>query len=352
MNIKTFRAGSLQDALAAVRDEFGQDARVLHAREVRKSRFFGLGRRTVVEITATEGERSSIHHSFIAKLQGSPYEVEVAPPSGGQRLREETGHAPNGEPVPLGCWPQMTTEQLNPTILQRNLILRFQQDLRFGGPLRLIDGKRRVVALVGPTGVGKTTTIAKLAAHYKLKELKRVALLSMDVFRIGVAEQLRQYAAALGVPMETASDPERLRSVVERLAPYDLLLIDMPGASPRNAAKLALIGAALDAAGVDETHLLLSTTSNTAVLAEAAKAFQPLGVIGLTLTKLDEAVGLGDLYPFLKEDLFPLRFLATGQNVSDDLEVAASPRLASLVSEEQGVGRFSFSPSGQSASKA
>jgi len=332
MHIKTFRAGSLQDALAAVRGEFGENARVLHTREVRESRLFGLRRQTVVEITATEGEKTPVVQmadSFVNQLQESPYDVESLPPKN-QYSRTKTLQDQSDEPVPLGTWPQLTATQLNPTILQQNLILRFQQDLRFGGPLRLIDGKRRTVALVGPTGVGKTTTICKLAAHYKLKELKRVALLSMDAFRIGAAEQLRQYAATLGVPMETASDPERLRSTAKRLDPYDLLLLDTPGTSPRNAAKLALIGAALDAAEVDETHLLLAATSNAAVLAETARAFLALGAGSLTLTKLDEAVGLGDLYRFLKENIFPLRFLATGQNVAADLEVAGPPRLAGL----------------------
>ncbi len=338
MNIKTFRAGSLQDALTAVRDEFGEDAKVLHTREIRESRLFGFRSRTVVEITASEIDRSSktivppVSDPFVDMLRESPYEVEIAPPRDLQRFRTETKtkHDRNIDPVPLGAWPRTTPEQLNPTVLQRNLILRFREDLRFGGPIRLVDGRRRIVALVGPTGVGKTTTIAKLAAHYRLKELKRVALLSIDVFRIGASEQLRQYAATLGVPMETASEPERLHSVIERLGPCDLLLIDTPGTSPRNAAKLALIGATLDAAEVDETHLLLSATSGSAVLSEAARVFQPLGVDGLTLTKLDEAVGLGDLYSLLKRDLFPLRFLATGQNVSGDLEVAAPPRLAGL----------------------
>ena len=334
MNIKTFRADSLSDALEAVQGEFGDHARVLHTREFQESRLFGLRRRTVVEITAVEGEKPTEHDSFVDKLLESPYDLEMVPPMNPPCFRTETRLERHDEPVPLGRWSQLTAEQLNPTVLQRNLILRLQQDLRFGGPLRLIDGNRRIVALVGPTGVGKTTMIAKLAAHYKLKELKRIALLSIDVFRIGVTEQLRQYAATLGVPIETASDPQRLRFAVERLDPYDLLLIDTPGTSPKNAAKLALVGAALDVAEVDETHLLLSATSSTAVLTEAARAFQPLGVNGLTLTKLDEAVGLGNLYPFLREDAFPLRFFTTGQNVADDLEVAAPPRLASLATIE------------------
>ena len=334
MNIKTFRADSLHVALAAVRKEFGENAKVLHTREVRESRFFGLRRRTVVEITAMEGEKAStaptVHDLFIDKLRESPYDIEIAPSRIPQHLRTETQQDQIDEPVPLGVWSQLTAEQLNPTVLQQNLILRFQHDLRFGGPLRLTDGKRRTVALVGPTGVGKTTTLCKLAAHYKLKELKRVALLSMDTFRIGAAEQLRQYAATLGVPMETVAEPERIRLAAKRLDPYDLLLIDTPGTSPKNTAKLALIGAAIDAVEVDETHLLLSATSCTPVLAAAARTFLSLGANSLTLTKLDEAVGLGDLYRFLKENVFPLRFLATGQNVSADLEVAGPPRLAAL----------------------
>ncbi len=319
-----------------VHDELGSDAQVLSQREVREPRFFGLRSRQIVEITATVSSPPSskddgVSDAFIDFLQESPYDVEIRPPLERNRFRTEM---PPWEdetvPVPLDQWKRTTAEEINPTVLQRSLIVLFQQSLRFGGPLRIVPGRRRTVALVGPTGVGKTTTLVKIAAYYRRQTSCRVALLSLDAFRIAATEQLRQYASTIDVPMEFVPEPSRIRSTVEKMGPIDLLLVDTPGTSPKNGAKLRVIGDALDAAEVDETHLLLAATSCAGNLRETIRCFRPLGINGLTLTKLDEATGLGDLYPILKEDHFPLRFLSTGQGIPNDLEVAGPPRLACL----------------------
>jgi flagellar biosynthesis protein FlhF len=341
INIKTFRAHSLQEGLRLVYEELGEDAKVMHTRETDESRFFGLWRRRFVEITAAKNQDISVSKnddSIVLQLQeSSPYELLLSPPIP-QRLRSEsqTVHSESvqnsrHQPVPLGVWRQLTAEQLNPTVLQRSLIAIFSEWVRFGGPLDLRDGQRKTVALLGPTGVGKTSTIAKIAAHYRLKEFKRVGLITVDTFRIAATEQLGKYAEMLAVPMETVSEPFRMKTALARLENCDLILMDTPGTNPKNIAKLQTLGAMLDAAMVDEVHLLFSATSSLAVLTELLKRFEPLVPTDLTITKLDEAAGLTDIYRFLKKNALPLRFFCFGQNISEDIEVAAPPRLASLV---------------------
>lgn len=356
MNIKTFRADSLREGLRRVHEEFGRDARILHAREVDESRLFGLRRRHFVEITAAEvpaplesppaSEASdpvpSAGDALLRQLERSPYETTTTgkPVSGATSFstpvspgkdRSEADAEPTWSPVPQGLWYRMTPRDLNPTVLQQNLIAKLEALVRFGGPLDLPGNGRTLVALTGPAGVGKTTTVAKLAAHYRLKELKRVGIVTFDVQRIAAAEQVRQYAEILDVPVEVVSEPHRVKTALGRLRDRELILLDTPGTNPKDVEKFRGVAALLDAATVDETLLLLPATSTAAVLFDALRRFEPLAPTALALTKLDEATGMADLYRFLKENTLPLRFFATGQNVSEDLEVAGPVRLASLV---------------------
>jgi flagellar biosynthesis protein FlhF len=346
MNIKTFRADSLQDGLRQIHEEFGENARIMHAREVEISRLFGLRRQRFFEITAAENKddptpqktEPSAEQPLQTNLYDFPYDLTSTPPVP-QYFRSEIGslntlnadiQKTSWQPVPLGVWRQLTPEELNPTILQRSLMALFSDSVRFGGPIDLLDGKRKIIAFLGLTGVGKTATIAKIAAHYRLKEFKRVGLVTIDTFRVAATEQLGKYAEMLGLPMETVSEPFRMKTALARLETCDLILLDTPGTNPKNTMKLQMLGAMLDAAKVDEVHLLCSATTHAAALSETFHRFQPLAPTDLTFTKLDEAIGITDLYQFLKTNILPLRFFSLGQNVSEDIEVAGPARLASL----------------------
>jgi flagellar biosynthesis protein FlhF len=341
MNIKTFRAETLQDGLRQIHEEFGENAKIMHTREVEISRLFGLRRQRFFEITAAENHddisQQKAELPVEQPLQMNPYDLVLTPPVP-QYFRSETPslntdtdiQKTSWQPVPLGVWHQLTPEELNPTILQRSLIALFTESVRFGGPIDLLDGKRKTIAFLGLTGVGKTATIAKIAAHYRLKEFKRVGLVTIDTFRIAATEQLGKYAEMLGLPMETVSEPFRMKAALARLDACDLILLDTPGTNPKNTTKLQMLGAMLDAAKVDEVHLLFSATTHAAALSETFHRFKPLAPTDLTFTKLDEAIGLTDLYQFLKTNILPLRFFSLGQNVSEDIEVAGPARLASL----------------------
>ncbi|MDR1268374.1 MAG: hypothetical protein LBK82_02505, partial [Planctomycetaceae bacterium] len=170
MNIKTFRADTLQEGLRQIHEELGEDAKILHTREVETSRLFGFCRQRFFEITAAEHyddtAQQKTNHSTEQPLQTNPYEALLTPPVPPYFCSETVLRStPNADtqktswqPVPLGVWSQLTLEQLNPTILQRSLIALFAESVRFGGPIDLLDGKRKTVAFIGLTGVGKTAT--------------------------------------------------------------------------------------------------------------------------------------------------------------------------------------------------
>ncbi|MEE8169388.1 MAG: flagellar biosynthesis protein FlhF [Phycisphaerae bacterium] len=193
------------------------------------------------------------------------------------------------------------------------------------------DGRARVAALIGPTGVGKTTTVAKLAAAFKLRDGRRVGLITVDTYRIAAVEQLRVYANILDVPLEVVQSPAEMAQAVARLRDCDLILIDTAGRSPRDDARLGELKAFLAAAAPDEVHLVLASNASEPAVTEAIDRFSALKPDRLIFTKLDEAVGFGLLLNVLSSVNLRMSFLTTGQSVPADIEAASAQRVARLV---------------------
>jgi flagellar biosynthesis protein FlhF len=194
-----------------------------------------------------------------------------------------------------------------------------------------VSGRPRVIALVGPTGVGKTTTVAKLAATYKLRHHKKVGLITSDTYRIAAVEQLRTYAGIIGLEIKVVTTPEEMGIAIEELSDMDVLIIDTAGRSQNNAKRLDELKALAEAACPDETHLVLSTTVGENVLRKTAERFMPLGPDRCILTKLDEAVTTGPIAGLTGRIGLPLSFVTVGQEVPDDIEPARADRLARAV---------------------
>lgn len=193
--------------------------------------------------------------------------------------------------------------------------------------------RQRVLALVGPTGVGKTTTVAKLAARFALQERRRVGLVTVDTFRIAAVEQLRKYAEIMDVPIRVALDAEGLGGAVEDFAGYDLVLVDTAGQSPRDEQALSgLLALFPEGAGI-EVHLVLSVTTRTRDLEKILRHYAPAKPSRLLLTKLDETECHGPLLSLPLASRLPLSYLTTGQNVPDDLEEATPDRVADYLLE-------------------
>jgi len=198
-------------------------------------------------------------------------------------------------------------------------------------PIQLEPGRTQVAALVGPTGVGKTTTIAKLAAYAKLELKQKVALVTLDTFRLAAVDQLQQYAQILQVPLHVALTVEDLRSAMRFYQDRTLVLIDTPGHNPKDTETLAQLQHFLDELPNVETHLVLSATTKPRDLADIAQRFEPLKPGRLIFTKLDETSTYGPILSTLVRVKRPLSYLGTGQEVPQDLEMATSRRVAYLI---------------------
>lgn len=180
-----------------------------------------------------------------------------------------------------------------------------------------------IVSLVGPTGVGKTTTIAKLAARFALRHGRRsVSLVTTDSYRIGAHEQLRTYGRILGVPVQVASDRDELKNVLEHSSEQKLTLIDTAGVSHRDL-RLSEQLATLKVGGVNiKNFLVLSATGQMNLQDDVIRSFRQAGLHGCILTKIDEAVSLGEVLSVLIQHKLPLAYVSDGQKVPDNLHKA------------------------------
>jgi flagellar biosynthesis protein FlhF len=206
-----------------------------------------------------------------------------------------------------------------------------KEEIKVYGPIKTEANKCRVVALVGPTGVGKTTTIAKLAANYRLREKRRVGLITVDTYRVAAVEQLRTYADIIDLPMEVVATPREMREAVARMSHLDLVLMDTAGRSPRDEVKIQELKSMLSGAEPDEVHLVLSSTAGAKSLISTAEKFADVGTTALLLTKLDEAHSLGHLVSLVRECELPVSYLTDGQTVPDDIQVAEKAEMAEML---------------------
>ena len=192
-------------------------------------------------------------------------------------------------------------------------------------------GRPSVITLVGPTGVGKTTTIAKLAAVAKLMHQKDVALVSADTYRIGAIEQLRTFAAIADMPMEVVYRPSEMTGALEKFSNKDVIFLDTVGRSQRSTKELAELAAFMDAAEPDEIHLVLSASTGYKTALDIVERFSVVKPNRILFSKLDEAVSLGPLLSIMRRHGLPVSYVTTGQAVPDDIVAVEPERFVSMV---------------------
>ena len=384
MNVKTYRANTMQEALAQVRRDLGSKASVLHTREVPASgwlRWFQGGRQIEVVASTSVAVPSRLPRRVAAgeappAAETHPSRATARPPlkamvekmagvlpsqdlsdqlarlqSRVDALCRRGGDLPSGElddnafqlftdlieadlseslarELVDRAAAQAGDEAHDPRQLKSLVAEMVEAEIAVAGPIGASPGRRHLVALVGPTGVGKTTTIAKLAANFRLRERRRVGLITVDTFRVAAVEQLRTYADIIDLPMEIVGTPREMHQALARMSDLDLVLMDTAGRSPRDEVKILELRAMLAEAAPDEVHLVLSSVASAASLAKTAEQFAAVGTTALVLTKLDEAASLGNLLPLVRSSRLPLSYVTHGQNVPDDIAPADPGRLA------------------------
>ena len=196
-----------------------------------------------------------------------------------------------------------------------------------------VDNKEleHVVVLVGPTGVGKTTTIAKLAGKLVLIEKKKVGLITIDTYRIGAVEQLRTYADIMNIPFQVIFSMKDMAKAVDNMKDCDIILIDTTGRSSKNEMQISELRAFIDKVNTSNVHLVISCTTKNRDIDVIINGYKKLNYNDIIITKLDETSTYGSILNIVQLAKKPISFVTTGQNVPEDIKIMEPEELAKLV---------------------
>jgi flagellar biosynthesis protein FlhF len=409
MNIKTYQAATMQDALQAIKAELGPDAVILSIKQhpQGKSR---LGYKMVEVTAAIDIEATRVCVPANRRPAMSPIPIALDQPKSivarpfGEVLRASLGgdpqivspeHAPgvsradvNGpednwqslhdelnrirqrldsrerslmeqgpcSPETMPYYERLLESGLEPKTvqgllhevrthsspaasdsgMQEALQRTIASQVKTSGPLLKKEDRKKTVILVGPTGVGKTTTIAKLAAYYRQHERRSVALIALDTYRIAAVEQLRMYADLIGVTMDVALTRGDAVRCIARRNDADLILVDTAGRSPGDRIGMTEVHDMLSLNHPVEVHLVLSATTRERDLMQYTTHYRGIPFHRLLFTKLDETAGVGGAFDLMRKTGVPLSYFCVGQRVPEDLELARPERLAELLLGESG----------------
>lgn len=353
MKIKKFKARNFSEALELVKKELSPDAVILSSEEKK-------GLRPFVEVTAAvdyENEGVSVRTSGQVSPKNSPPRALSPYPSFGlsdsyvttdeikseiERLRETIeGMRNNGYELTLPQKKKAVLHFLRERAIQEEFALRLCERARdlddipsaISSDISTKDTRsyKKAVIVIGPTGVGKTTTIAKLSAK-AIKEGKKVAMISFDNYRIGAIEQIRIYAKIMGIPLSVASSFSELRESLSTLAKSrDVIFVDTTGRNPMNESYIEETNELCRPGLPVEVHLLISANSDDSFMTEAYRFYKKIPIDYVAFTKIDESVRFGSLYNLLLTYRKPLAYITTGQTVPDDIEFIDAKKLSNMI---------------------
>jgi len=346
MRIKRYLVNSMDEALQLIRREMGPEAVIVNSRKFRKPGLKGLFSAPLIEVTAAADVEL---HDRPAPAEGQLLTQMRELKAAVEKLNTQQAVEKLVQEPELQRWQEILWElEVSQEIITR-VLTGLQEELQgvfnpqtasMGVKEQLLrcfpEGDRlekRVQALIGPTGVGKTTTLAKLASRASLEEGRKVGLITIDTYRIGAVEQLKTYAQILGLPLEVVLSPPEMKDALARLADCQLIMVDTVGHASHNPLKLAELKAFL--AGIDnlETFLVLSSTVKNKDLLKIANDYQRVGYDRLIFTKVDETNSLGSIVNVARATGKAVAYITNGQSVPDDLEKTDPGRLAELILE-------------------
>lgn len=342
MKIKKFQADTLPEAVAMMKAEFGEDAVILHTKIVKKGWFFGLfGKKKFEVLGAVDPNAKAINrpqnepaHALKTSDQSEQEFKTDAASDTVQKLyqqltKQDISHKLTVDILRTVLSEVPKSEWKNEALLKQRLRSVISSKILTDPPWEYFD-PQKVVALLGPTGVGKTTTIAKLAANYHLIAQQKVGLITLDTYRIAAVEQLKTYADIINVPLTVVYSGEELQDAIANYHDQDLILIDTAGRSHNNQSQMEELNAAL--AGINaEKYLVVSATTKSYDLMAIIDAYRSMDIDNLIVTKLDETESYGILLQAASYAQVPIAFITTGQSVPDDIEIADSEQLTNLI---------------------
>ena len=339
MQIKRFEAADMQEAMRQVKETLGPEAIILSTKTVRRPAGpTRMPRPSLVEVVA------AADHPVTEKPQAAPKaspfwlpkletQRNSASPPENPFLQKMLSAGISPEFVrelakDLRGWRAESRREGTPESCLQYLRWKLMEAVEVTGP----EAKgAKVWSFIGPTGVGKTTTLAKLAAHFSLRLAQKITLVTIDTYRIGAVDQLKTYARILGLPLEIATGREEFQEILWSNRDRDWVLVDTAGRNPYSQEQLEELKGILTADPRVENHLVLSATTKDLDLAQVVQRFSLLPIRSYIFTKLDETDEYTSLFNQLLRFKRPLSYLTSGQKVPEDIELASKGKVASLV---------------------
>ncbi|WP_028782803.1 flagellar biosynthesis protein FlhF [Thalassobacillus devorans] len=373
MKVKKFEAESMPKVMSQVKKEMGNDAVILNSKVVHRGGFLGLFKKKNIEVIAAIDPEDKLPKKQAWKMERR--QEIAAPPSEQlpafvsdqnqavmteikalkklmekQQTSQTTSHPHPYQKFYDHLFEQEVTPELADELITKlkkneesvpasidglkSIILHSleakERPLTFGG----VDYNRKFLHFVGPTGVGKTTTIAKVAARAVLNDHKRVAFITTDTYRIAAIDQLKTYAKLLDIPIEVAYSLEDYMEARHKFANCDLVLLDTAGRNFRDPQYVYELSKLIDFRTSMETYLVLSLTSRYKDMQEIFDQFNDIPIRQLIFTKSDETSTYGSALNMLVHNKIGAAYITNGQNVPDDIQTASPQWIASRIAGE------------------